>query len=171
MMGDRSLLTSARRTFGSAPAIVTSALVELEDVAERVVAANPGVEIRFDLSELSGYGYHNGPVFAAYQADQGAPVAQGGRYDGVGAHFGRARAATGFDMNLHRLLNEQPITDAVWVPWSARSDGGLLQRIKALRGEGCVVIQALGENETVPDRCVRELVRAGDDWVLRNRHG
>lgn len=171
MMGDVSLLATARRTFASAPTAVLAALGELADVAGRVATSNPEVEIRFDLAELSGYGYHNGPVFAAYQKDQGAPVAQGGRYDGVGAHFGRARPATGFDMNLHRLVVEEEPGEAVWVAWSERVDTALMQRIKTLRAEGHVVVQALGQTETAPSRCVRELVRSGDDWVLRNRHG
>ncbi len=171
MMGDVSLLATACQTFSSAPPAVLTALAELGDVAGRVAASNPDVEIRFDLSELSGYGYHNGPVFAAYQKDQGAPVAQGGRYDGVGAHFGRARPATGFDMNLHRLVVEEAPGEAVWVSWSEVVDAALMQRIKALRADGHVVVQALGQAETAPLRCVRELVRSGDGWVLRNRHG
>jgi len=171
MMGDVSLLTSARQTFASAPPAVLTALAELDDVAGRVATSNPGVEIRFDLSELSGYGYHNGPVFAAYQTDQGAPVAQGGRYDGVGAHFGRARPATGFDMNLHRLVMDETPREAVWSPWSKRVDATLMQRIRDLRAADHVVVQALGETEIAPARCVRELVRSGEDWVLRNRHG
>ena len=171
MMGDRTLLATARRTFANAPAGVGVALQELEEVAERVAAAGADAEIRFDLSELSGYGYHNGPVFAAYQADQGAPVAQGGRYDGIGAHFGCARPATGFDMNLHRLLGAVTPTDAIWVPWQAQQDSTLAARIRGLRKEGQTVVQALGEGEAMPSRCVRELVRSGDDWVLRSRHG
>ncbi len=171
MMGDASLLASARQTFASAPPSVLTALAELDDVAGRVATSNPDVEIRFDLSELSGYGYHNGPVFAAYQKDQGAPVAQGGRYDGIGAHFGRARPATGFDMNLHRLVMDESPREAVWSPWSDQMDASLLQCIHELRAAGQVVVQALGETDIAPSRCVREIVRSGDDWVLRNRHG
>ncbi len=31
------------------------------------------------------------------------PLAQGGRYDGIGKHFGRARPATGFSCDLYAL--------------------------------------------------------------------
>jgi len=31
----------------------------------------PQIEVRFDLAELAGYGYHNGPVFSAFHADHG----------------------------------------------------------------------------------------------------
>ena len=53
-------------------------------------------EIRIDVAELSGYGYHNGAVFAVYP--EHGRAAQGGRYDGVGEAFGRARS--------HRLRYE-----------------------------------------------------------------
>jgi ATP phosphoribosyltransferase regulatory subunit len=63
----------------------------------------------FDLAELRGYHYHSGVVFDAYcdGASGGAsfPVARGGRYDEVGKAFGRARAATGFSMDLRALAS------------------------------------------------------------------
>jgi ATP phosphoribosyltransferase regulatory subunit len=157
---------------------VNKALDELTSIAEKIDRTAGGIPIRFDLSELSGYGYHNGPVFAAYQADQGSPVAQGGRYDGIGAHFGLGRPATGFDLNL-RPLSVLGAAHAdigagdgpVWVSFEARADAARDQRIAALRSAGEVVIQALGADDPVPARCVRELVKSGDHWVLRTRHG
>ena len=63
----------------------------------------------FDLAELRGYHYHSGVVFDAYvDAGKGAasfPVARGGRYDEVGKAFGRARAATGFSIDLRTLAH------------------------------------------------------------------
>jgi ATP phosphoribosyltransferase regulatory subunit len=63
----------------------------------------------FDLAELRGYHYHSGVVFDAYcdGASGGAsfPVARGGRYDEVGKAFGRARAATGFSIDLRALAS------------------------------------------------------------------
>ena len=57
----------------------------------------PDLTLRFDLAELAGYGYHNGPVFSAYHADVGQALARGGRYDGIGedsAGSRRRRAST-----------------------------------------------------------------------------
>ena len=63
----------------------------------------------FDLAELRGYHYHSGVVFDAYcdGASGGAsfPVARGGSYDEVGKAFGRARAATGFSIDLRALAS------------------------------------------------------------------
>lgn len=179
MMGDASVIKRARQQWRNAPDGVSAALAELESVADRVNTEHPGVSIRYDLSELSGYGYHNGPVFAAYEADQGAPIAQGGRYDGIGAHFGRGRPATGFDMNLLRLLPAAREREAIWVPFMAGSDPARTERIRQLRQAGEVVIVALDASDPVPSRCVRELVKAAAGgtnepetmWVLRGRHG
>jgi len=174
MMGDDSILATARSRWKNAPQGVYTALDELEAVAAKVRSEAPGISIRFDLSELSGYGYHNGPVFAAYQSDQGAPLAQGGRYDGIGAHFGHGRPATGFDLNLLRLLdraNETGRGDAIWVPFSEGLDLARDKRIRELRQAGEVVIQALDKSDAPPPRCVRELVKNSEGWVLRGRHG
>jgi ATP phosphoribosyltransferase regulatory subunit len=66
----------------------------------------------FDLAELRGYHYHSGVVFDAYcDGQNGAasfPIARGGRYDEVGKAFGRARAATGFSIDLRALAGIQP---------------------------------------------------------------
>ncbi len=174
MMGDASVLETARKAWRNAPVGVHATLDELKSVAIRVLAEAPDVTIRYDLSELSGYGYHNGPVFAAYQADQGAPIAQGGRYDGIGAHFsefGEGRPATGFDMNLLRLLAGASESPAIWVPFSAGENAARNKKIRALRQTGEVVIQALDAADQAPERCVRELVKNEAGWVLRGRHG
>jgi ATP phosphoribosyltransferase regulatory subunit len=57
----------------------------------------------YDLAELRGYGYHSGIVFAAYTGGRSHAIALGGRYDEVGAVFGRARPATGFSLDLREL--------------------------------------------------------------------
>jgi len=57
-----------------------------------------------DLSELRGYHYHTGVVFAAYAPGVGQAIGNGGRYDHVGEAFGRSRPATGFNMSLQALV-------------------------------------------------------------------
>ena len=79
-----------------------AALDELERLAARCAA--PGVEISFDLAELGGFNYESGLVFAAFAPGSPDAIARGGRYDEVGASFGRARAATGFTMDLRQLV-------------------------------------------------------------------
>ena len=105
LMGRMDVLDRACTELADAPAAVGSALTRLRRLVDLVAQRCPDADIRFDLAELAGYGYHNGPVFAAFHGGHGQALARGGRYDGIGATFGRKRPATGFDVNLKRLLN------------------------------------------------------------------
>lgn len=98
LYGGVDVLARARREL---PASVAPALDELQTLAERL---GPGAgNLYLDLSELRGYEYHSGIVFAAYSANAADAIGQGGRYDEVGRAFGRARPATGFTMNLREI--------------------------------------------------------------------
>ena len=55
------------------------------------------------MAELTGYRYYTGVIFSAFVPSYGRAIAHGGRYDGIGQAFGRARPATGFGADL-RLL-------------------------------------------------------------------
>src|SRR5207244_2659747 len=75
----------------------------------RALAKACPIPASFDLAELRGYHYHSGVVFDAYCDGGSGPapasilIARGGRYDEVGKAFGRARAATGFSIDLRGL--------------------------------------------------------------------
>ena len=69
----------------------------------RALARACPVPASFDLAELRGYHYHSGVVFDAYCDGVSGVVGRGGRYDDVGKAFGRARAATGFSIDLRAL--------------------------------------------------------------------
>ena len=160
LMGGREVLDEARRALGSAAA--GRAIDELEALSELIAARLPDTMLSYDLSELAGFGYHTGPLFAAYHRRQGRALARGGRYDGVGAAFGRDRPATGFDVNLKPLLSTQqsfrPAT-AVWVgAQSVQEAAGvartaLLHRIDELRAAGRRVVMGLASTETPPADC------------------
>ena len=104
LMGRIEDLEAACLELADAPAEVGRELERLQRLVALVKDCCTGVDMRFDLAELAGYGYHNGPVFAAFHGGHGQALARGGRYDGIGAAFGRGRPATGFDVNLKRLL-------------------------------------------------------------------
>src|SRR5690606_17699403 len=85
-----------------------------------------GVELAVDLADLAGYHYYSGISFAAYSLDTpgsvtaSAAIARGGRYDGVGEAFGRARAAAGFSLELRSLAELSPAAaawPAIRAPW------------------------------------------------------
>jgi ATP phosphoribosyltransferase regulatory subunit len=66
----------------------------------------PGDRIRIDLSEVGSQRYHSGVVFQAYAPGAGAPIASGGRYDDLLAHFGFDAPSVGFSVMLRRLQSE-----------------------------------------------------------------
>jgi len=126
--------------------------------------------ISFDLSDLRGYHYHSGIVFAAYGADSPAALALGGRYDRVGEAFGRARPATGFSLDLRELVWRLPASvtsvGAVLAPWS--DDVELSAEVAALRARGEIVVTALPGHDGTWNEvgCDRQLVRRGDRWAI-----
>jgi ATP phosphoribosyltransferase regulatory subunit len=174
LLGDASVVGRARTAFAKLPADVRSTLDELEQLAGAVAERCDHLTLRFDLCELTGYGYHTGPVFAAYSANFGRAVARGGRYDGVGGAFGRARPATGFDVDLKRLPRGTDVANgAIWAPglrWvDAEQRASLWQAIRDLRASGEPVIGALDEREEAGERCDRELVWQKNAWRVQAR--
>ena len=167
LMGERSILLRAHECLSSAGEGAVVALDHLATLADLVVARCPGVSLRFDLAELAGYGYHNGPVFSAYQANQGRALARGGRYDGIGAEFGRARPATGFDVSLKELVAQPVAVPAIWAPWvTGAAEDELYAAVQQLRRTGQTVVVALNADDSPPVRCDRLLVEQSDGWTV-----
>ena len=75
----------------------------LSSTKAAIQARWPELHIGIDVVELRSYHYHTGLMYAVYAPNRAAPLAQGGRYDGIGEHFGRARPATGFSCDLYAL--------------------------------------------------------------------
>ena len=167
LMGERGVLAEARELLAGSGAEVSAAIDALDELADLVLETAPHAELRFDLAELAGYGYHNGPVFSAYHAQAGRALARGGRYDGIGGAFGRARPATGFDVNLNELAGSvQADASAIWAPWTENADLSRKEVIRRLRAAGEAVVVALTEGDERPGRCTRILINRGGDWVI-----
>ncbi|MEZ0149870.1 MAG: ATP phosphoribosyltransferase regulatory subunit [Candidatus Reddybacter sp.] len=105
LAGDASMLSQAKQVLAKAPSEVLQALSEVEAVASQLAECAPKVALFLDLSELRGYHYHTGIVFAAYTSESTLALGNGGRYDDVGEAFGRARPATGFGIDLSKLAS------------------------------------------------------------------
>ena len=138
---------------------------------QRLAGELADLPLSFDLADLRGYHYHNGVVFAAYCADSPAAVALGGRYDSIGARFGRARPATGFSLDLRalaRLSRPQNMPGAILASWP--EDTLLHTEIERLRAQGEIVIAALPGHEGSwrEAGCDRQLVRRGDQWIIES---
>jgi ATP phosphoribosyltransferase regulatory subunit len=144
--GDRSILTVAAKVLPVNNAAIQQALADLQCLAEQLARDFPALSISFDLAELRGYHYHTGLVFAAFIPGVGKEIARGGRYDNIGAVFGRARAATGFSADLHQLSRLSPKTrdDTATIVFApADNDPDLALTVRDLRADGTIVIQQL----------------------------
>lgn len=169
LSGDAECLEEARQLLRAYPEAIT-AVNELEDIAQQTEAAFPGINIYYDLSELRGYRYHTGVVFAAYTASHGQAIAKGGRYDDVGEKFGRSRPATGFSTDIKTLINltqyrAKPVSK-IFAP--SDTDAALQGKINSLRSNGEVVIKNLrGQKEGAKEcGCDRQLVNRNGQWAL-----
>jgi ATP phosphoribosyltransferase regulatory subunit len=170
LYGDATVLDEARQILPHLPGIDTA----LNDLASLIQAlpSNEHIDIGVDLADLRGLHYHSGVTFAAYV--QGFPnaVARGGRYDHVGAFFGRARPATGFSLDLRELVRVMPASKpdrAISAPWS--EDAILRAQIADLRQHGEVVIQQLpGQTDELGEfDCDRALVFEHGKWTVKER--
>ena len=172
LCGGREVLDAARAALARAPAAVLSALDDLTRIADQLAMRFPQLPLYFDLGELRGYHYHTGVVFAVFVPGVGQSIAQGGRYDDIGADFGRARPATGFSTDLKTLVslgNAELVKSAggIWAPCS--TDMALWQAVCRLREQGERVVQALEGQQSDAARvtgCDRQLEMQGGTWVV-----
>ena len=170
LYGGVEVLADARRAL-PANALVTAALDDLEWLIRHLGAAYPDVRIGVDLADLPGFGYYSGVRFALYAEGGSDAVLRGGRYDEVGAVFGRRRPAVGFSLDLKTLVGLIPATSlraAVRAPWG--EDPDLRAAVRRLREQGETVVCVLPGHEQENDEfeCDRELVQSGGHWVLRS---
>lgn len=174
--GGAGVLDRARALVGGISDVAIDALDNLAEVATLVTHSMPDTPVYFDLAELRGYRYHTGIVFSAFAPGYGLAVAQGGRYDDIGAAFGHPRPATGFSADLRRLLPAERVGGeargasdhgaAIAAPWPDRP--ALRERIAALRAGGERVIHMLPGDTTscLRDICDRVLVERDDGWHI-----
>ncbi|MEO6017541.1 MAG: ATP phosphoribosyltransferase regulatory subunit [Polaromonas sp.] len=164
LYGDVKVLDEAAKVLKSFPG-VQLALQNLQWLASHAGDVN----VTFDLADLRGYAYYSGTRFAIY--GQGAELARGGRYDEVGAVFGRNRPAVGFSLDLKELVSvlpPRPLKAAVRAPWA--EDAGLRTAIAALRARGDTVVCVLPghEHEVNEFDCDRELTQLDGHWTVQS---
>ena len=125
------------------------------------------VSLAIDLADVQGFRYHTGLGFAAYVEGHARAVGRGGRYDGIGAAFGRGRPATGFSLDLRELVElrrDRHTPPAIIVaPWS--DDPALLAFIDTLRAQGETGLQLL------PGQDAQRLAGVSADRTIGFIHG
>jgi ATP phosphoribosyltransferase regulatory subunit len=169
LYGGHEVLAAAREVLPASNAM-HRALDDLAWLAAHLKQADPSVRVGFDLSDLTGYAYYSGVRFAVYGGGSRDTLARGGRYDEVGAVFGRNRPAAGFSTDLKALagvLKPVPPRAAIRAPWG--EDAALRTAIRALRdsGETVVCVMPGHEHEAQEFSCDRELVLQAGQWMVR----
>lgn len=171
LYGGVEVLDLAREQLPDHP-LIRAALDDLRWLSSHLRQSHPDLRLGFDLADLRGYAYYSGMRFALYAAGCSDAVLRGGRYDEVGAVFGRRRPAVGFSLDLKALVALCPVTPlraAVRAPWG--EDASLRAAVRALREQGETVVCVLPGHEHENDEfdCDRELVSVGGQWVVRAR--
>ena len=165
LYGDDHVLIEAEKVLQPLPA-VREALLNLKQLANHL----QGVQVTFDLADLRGYAYYTGARFAIYAPAGSDALVRGGRYDEVGAVFGRNRPAAGFSLDLKALVaavQPRPLQVAIRAPW--RDDIALADAIAALRKRGEIVMRVLPGHESEVDEfhCDRKLIEVAGQWVVQ----
>ena len=163
LYGDASVLDEAEKAL-QPNEFLREALQNLRWLASHVDGA---AKVSFDLADLRGYAYYSGTRFAIY--GHGRELVRGGRYDEVGAVFGRNRPAAGFSLDLKELVNvlpPRPLRAAIRAPWA--EDTGLSIAIARLRAQGDTVVCVLPghEHEVNEFDCDRDLIYDNGQWLV-----
>jgi ATP phosphoribosyltransferase regulatory subunit len=169
LYGDSSVLEAARSALPERAAIA-AALGELKRLADDARKSHPRVRVGFDLADSSGYAYYSGARFAVYAEGASDAIARGGRYDEVGAIFGRTRPAVGFSLDVRELANLAPAADAkaaIRAPWA--DEPALRNAVKTLRERGEIVVRHGADDESGDSgfRFDRTLISDRGHWTVQ----
>jgi ATP phosphoribosyltransferase regulatory subunit len=169
LYGGDEVLSKARDVLPAHP-VIQSALSDLAWLAAHVRRVHGQVKVGFDLADLGGYAYYSGARFAIYAEGANDAIVRGGRYDEVGAVFGRNRPAVGFSLDVKVLAEMAPSHGpraAVRAPWG--EDAALRAAVRQLRDAGETVMCVLPghEDEGEEFACDRELTARDGQWLVR----
>lgn len=162
------VVQSAQKLLSGLSADLDQALSHLKELV-RYLAKTQSIKPHLDLSDLRGFQYHTGVIFACYSVSEYTVlVAKGGRYDEVCAAFGEAHPATGFSLDLRSILDFLPeVANSdlrqVFAPFS--DDVQLFEQIKDLRAQGVQVIRFY-EESSIPMQASRFVCQAGE-WSVK----
>jgi ATP phosphoribosyltransferase regulatory subunit len=168
LYGDAKVIEEARAALPLSVQL-NEALDQLKWLARHV----EGAKVTFDLADLRGYAYYSGARFAIYTPGASDALVRGGRYDEVGAVFGRNRPAVGFSLDVKELAGvaaKPPLKAAIRAPWLDDADAASLREaIAGLRRQGETVVCVLPGHESEVDEfhCDRELVRESAQWRVK----
>lgn len=170
LYGDSAVLDEAHELL-AAHQLVLAELEKLAAITHQIQHLYPAVRLHVDLSDVHGYGYHNGLIFAAYASGVWQPIARGGRYDSFGNHFGEnanVRPSTGFSCDLNLLAGlvaADTVSQRIIAYRLSDVDDFELQQlteaVRQLRQQGDTVIQLFDETGISRTAFTHQLVRDG----------
>jgi ATP phosphoribosyltransferase regulatory subunit len=103
LYGGAEVLDKAEKIKKQSPR-ARQALSHLSFLFEKLCDAGYEDRISLDLSVVRDLDYYTGIVFEGLVTGFGRPVVGGGRYDGLYSHYGDPHPATGFALEIDRLL-------------------------------------------------------------------
>jgi ATP phosphoribosyltransferase regulatory subunit len=100
--------------------------------------------VSFDLSMAGNMDYYTGIIFRGYTAGLGFSILDGGRYDGLTAHFGVDLPSVGFVVKVHNLIDalekqngRMPFSEAeILVAWSPEGRRSAFEAAAGFRAQG-----------------------------------
>ena len=154
MRSEEDLALAMEKTSSERARAALQRLVDLDRLL-----ADYGFEnyVSYDLSLLSKYQYYTGILFKGYTYGVGEPIASGGRYDTLLAHFGKDAPSVGFMIPLDTMveaLRAQHIPIRVpegpmVLSYTEQTFPGVLKKAQALRAEGKRVVMRREKTEEV----------------------
>ncbi|SHK29081.1 ATP phosphoribosyltransferase regulatory subunit [Desulforamulus aeronauticus] len=170
LRGGPEILDKARELAQEGPAV--DAILNLQQLYAGLSCYGVERYITLDLGLLRGLDYYTGLVFEGYTVAVGFPICGGGRYNQLLANYGYPMPATGFAVNLDRVLvalerlqgiPQEPMPD-VLVAWENESMAKALTTARELRNSGLKVVTALFEYP--PNRAKSEARTLGASRVI-----
>ena len=168
--GEVDTLSSVSDKFSGASQDVRESFENLSQISTSLKKRLPATRLYYDLAALKGQSYHNGLVFSVYMPGSGRAIASGGRYDDIGKAFGRARAATGFSLDLRAISSyvKQSDTDSEQSIFASfKDDPALFEAVRQLRQQGRRVIFCYDNEE--PDNNSEnslQLILKDGKWIV-----
>lgn len=165
LYGDVTVLARAQRVLQDFP-VALEALAEMRWLAAQLGSAR----LSIDLADLRGYAYYTGVRFSIFSESASDALVRGGRYDEVGAVFGRKRPAVGFSMDLKALVaavDRRALRAAVRAHWNDTAAWrSAVARLRQL-GETVVCVMPGHASEVDEFHCDRQLTFSGDQWIVQ----
>jgi ATP phosphoribosyltransferase regulatory subunit len=102
LFGGREVIDMGRETADNPLSL--GAIDNLERVYRTLAAYGVDDSVLIDLGEIRGFGYYTGIIFEGFIKGIGSEICGGGRYDNLLERYGANMTATGFAVDINRVI-------------------------------------------------------------------